>query len=44
MEQFDGTENHGRKGIAYDWQSVLASVEADGLDTELRELAPITID
>ena len=28
MEQFDGTVNAGRKGVAYDWQAVLASVEA----------------
>jgi hypothetical protein len=40
MEQFDGTVNAGRKGVAYDWQAVLASVEAASLDSELRELAP----
>ena len=22
MDNFDGTINHGRKGIAYDWQSL----------------------
>lgn len=44
MEQFDGTENHGRKGIAYDWQAVLASVEASTLDAELAELTPLTVD
>ena len=41
MEQFDGTINAGRKGIAYDWQSLLASAEAAALDTELAEFTPI---
>jgi hypothetical protein len=40
MEQFDGTVNAGRKGIAYDWQAVIAASEAAGLDAELATLAP----
>jgi len=40
MEQFDGTVNAGRKGVAYDWQSLLASAQAAELDAELRALAP----
>ena len=40
MEQFDGTLNAGRKGMAYDWQGLLASYEAGSLDCELATLAP----
>lgn len=39
MEQFDGTANAGRKGVAYDWQAVLAAFEAESLDTDLLTLA-----
>jgi len=38
-QQFDGTVNAGRKGVAYDWQSLLAAVEATSLDTELAGLS-----
>ncbi len=38
--QFDGTTNAGRKGIAYDWQSLLATAEAGRLDHELAQLTP----
>jgi hypothetical protein len=38
--RFDGTITAGRKGIAYDWQSLLASAEASRLDHELAQLAP----
>ncbi len=38
--QFDGTVNAGRKGVAYDWQSLLATAEAATLDRELAHLAP----
>ena len=31
----------GRKGIAYDWQSLLAADEAATLDHELATLAPM---
>ena len=41
MEQFDETTNAGRKGIAYDWQSVLAEHEARSVDLD-RELASLT--
>lgn len=30
----------GRKGIAYDWQSLLAEAEATNLDAEFANLAP----
>ncbi len=40
MDQFDGTMNAGRKGVAYDWQSVLAASEAAELDSELATLTP----
>ncbi len=39
MEQFDGTANAGRKGMAYDWQAVLAAHEAESLDHDLLTLA-----
>jgi hypothetical protein len=44
MDQFETTENFGRKGIAYDWQALLASVEAATLDAELAALTPITVE
>ena len=34
---FDGTVNAGRKGIAYDWQS-LAPAALSAIDVELNEL------
>ncbi len=40
MEVFDGTTTSGRKGIAYDWQSLLAAAEATTLDFELVTLTP----
>ena len=40
MEQFDGTVNAGRKGVAYDWQSLLVAAETAAPDTELHELTP----
>jgi len=40
MEQFDGTVNAGRKGVAYDWQALLAASEATSLDQDLLQLAP----
>ena len=41
MEQFDDTTNAGRKGIAYDWQSLLAADDAAAVDLD-RELAALT--
>ena len=38
--QFDGGANQGRKGIAYDWQSLYASAQASGIDHELSTLTP----
>jgi hypothetical protein len=40
MEVFDGTTTSGRKGIAYDWQSLLVRAEAATLDIELAALTP----
>jgi hypothetical protein len=40
MDQFNGTDNAGRKGMAYDWQAVLASYEAEHLDHELFAFVP----
>ncbi|MFZ4811687.1 MAG: hypothetical protein ACOYL9_10115 [Ilumatobacteraceae bacterium] len=38
-ETHDGTGTAGRKGLAYDWQSLLATAEASHLDHELANLA-----
>jgi hypothetical protein len=38
--QFDGTVTAGRKGVAYDWQSLLVTAESASLDRELAALAP----
>ena len=35
---FDGSAGTGRKGIAYDWQSLYAAAEAESLDVELAAL------
>ena len=40
MEVFDGTTTSGRKGIAYDWQSLLVSAESATLDFELATITP----
>ena len=40
MEAFDGTATSGRKGIAYDWQSMLVSAESATLDSELASMTP----
>ena len=34
----DGTANAGRKGIAYDWQSLLAAEGVAAIEAELSEL------
>jgi hypothetical protein len=41
MEHHDATANAGRKGIAYDWQSICAADETASLDLD-RELAALT--
>ncbi|CAB4882554.1 unannotated protein [freshwater metagenome] len=38
MNQFDGTATTGRKGIAYDWQSLLAAEGVAALEAQLAEL------
>lgn len=40
MDHYDGTINQGRKGIAYDWQSLYVAAQAESIDAELAELAP----
>ncbi len=40
MDNFDGTITNGRKGIAYDWQSLYAAAEAATIDCELAALVP----
>ena len=40
MEVFDGTITSGRKGIPYDWQSLLVAAEADTLELELVAITP----
>jgi hypothetical protein len=40
MEEFDGTTTSGRKGIAYDWQSLLVAAHADELERELATITP----
>ena len=40
MESFDGTMTSGRKGIAYDWQSMLVSAESATLEYELAAMTP----
>jgi hypothetical protein len=40
MEVFDGTTTSGRKGIAYDWQSLLVSAESASLELELATMTP----
>jgi hypothetical protein len=40
MEVFDGTTTSGRKGIAYDWQSLLVQAVAATLDSELAAMTP----
>jgi hypothetical protein len=41
MERFDETTNGGRKGVAYDWQSIFAAAELEATDLD-RELAALT--
>jgi hypothetical protein len=41
MEQFDGTVNAGRKGVAYDWQAVLAAYEAERFEHEFAAFTPV---
>lgn len=44
MNGFDGTDNHGRKGIAYDWQPLYAAAQAAQLDRDLAELVEQLVD
>lgn len=38
MDRHDGTDNLGRKGIAYDWQSLYVAAQVRDLDAELAAL------
>jgi hypothetical protein len=40
MNSYDGTVNQGRKGIAYDWQSLYAATAVDQIDVALAALQP----
>ncbi|MGZ4738284.1 MAG: hypothetical protein ACXVLM_03470 [Ilumatobacteraceae bacterium] len=40
MEAFDGTSTSGRKGIPYDWQSLLVIAESATLELELATMTP----
>jgi hypothetical protein len=43
MDRHSGTDNLGRKGVAYDWQSLYVAAQVGNLDAELAELlAPTT--
>lgn len=37
----DGTATNGRKGIAYDWQSLYAQAAVRDIETELATLQPL---
>ncbi len=38
MDRHDGTEQHGRKGVAYDWQQLYVAAHTADLDAELAAL------
>ena len=38
MNHADRYDNQGRKGIAYDWQTLYAASQATDLDAELAQL------
>ena len=38
MDRHDRTDNQGRKGVAYDWQSLFVAEHVRDLDAELAEL------
>ena len=38
MDHFDGNGNQGRKGVAYDWQSLYVAAHTIDLDAELAAL------
>jgi hypothetical protein len=38
MNQFDATATAGRKGIPYDWQSLMAAEGVSAIEAELAEL------
>ena len=42
MDRDDGTENLGRKGLAYDWQSLYVAEQSGHLDAELVALLSAT--
>jgi hypothetical protein len=37
---YDATDTAGRKGLAYDWQSLYAAAGAQRLERELVQLSP----
>jgi hypothetical protein len=38
MDRQDGTEDRGRKGVAYDWRSLYVAAQVHELDADLVEL------
>jgi hypothetical protein len=40
MNEFNGTITGGRKGLSYDWQSLVVAAESARLDLELASLTP----
>jgi hypothetical protein len=38
MNQFDATATAGRKGLTYDWQSLMAAEGVAAIEAELAEL------
>lgn len=40
MNEFDGIANAGRKGIAYDWQSLYSAAQVATIDAELALITP----
>jgi hypothetical protein len=38
MDRHDGTEDGGRRGVAYDWQSLYVAAQVHELDADLAEL------
>lgn len=40
----DGTVNQGRKGLAYDWQSLFAATAVTAIEAQLASMTPVSVD
>ena len=40
----DGTDNQGRKGLAYDWQSLFAATAVTAIEAQLASMTPVSVD